>query len=557
MGKVLEATQHPNADRLRVARVTDGTAEYQVVCGAANCRAGIFVAFAKIGAELTDDEGKKWKIKKSKLRDVESEGMLCSPKELHLAEEADGILELSEGLQLGTDLSTHINDPVFDISLTPNLGHALSILGIGRELAAAYQTKAQRPIFHLQEAGTKKMSVEVKNPELCPRYACRIMTGIKVGPSPEWVQKRLVACGLRPINNVVDISNYVMLELGQPLHVFDLNLVKDKIVVAAGESTSSLETLDGQKREIPPQTLLIQDAEKPLAIAGIMGGLSSSASEKTVNILIEAAIFAPSSIRKSSRLLDLRSDSSYRFERGVDGGNLLYALDRAATLIQEIAGGEIHPVVDVKKQTFEPKVITCRLKRLQGMLGLRLSLNEAANLFERLEMGVKTSDEILTVTVPTYRNDIQTEIDLVEEAARIFGYNNIPRHAPVYTGSTLADNPLYRLEKEMRLLLLEQGLQDCITCDLISPELSKLTMEKGLSENSTIHVLHPRSLDQSVLRTSLLPGLLQVVKHNSNHQVETLAAFEVGEDPFPRKNRAPRSLLRSDYSNGEKPAPSF
>jgi len=536
VGKVLRAEQHPNADRLRVAQVTDGMQEYQVVCGAPNCREGITVAFARVGAELTDEEGKKWKIKKSKLRDVESEGMLCSSKELHLAEDAEGIIELSPDLPLGADLSLHMTDPVFDISLTPNLGHALSVLGIARELAAAYKTRALRPSVRLKETGSKKMDVEVADPKLCPRYACRIVTQIKVGPSPDWLQKRLLACGLRPINNVVDVANYVMWELGQPLHIFDLDKIDKKIVIAPAKQSLSLETLDGEKREIPPQTLLIQDVEKPLAIAGIMGGLRSAASEKTLNIVIESAVFDAGSIRKSSRLLDLKTDASNRFDRGIDGGNVVQALDRAAALIQEIAGGEIHPLVEIQQHDFAPRIIQCRLKRIHEILGFPLSLSEAVSLFERLEMKVQASQDALDVLVPTYRNDLQQEIDLIEEAARLFGYNNIPRNRPFYTGSTLPDAPIYRLEKEARHLLLEQGLQECVTCDLISPALSQLTMEKGLAENSTIHVLHPRSIDQSTLRTSLLGGLLEVVKHNLNHQVDTMAAFEVGRIHF-RENQ--------------------
>jgi phenylalanyl-tRNA synthetase beta chain len=363
------------------------------------------------------------------------------------------------------------------------------------------------------------------------------MTEITVGPSPAWLQNRLIASGLRPINNIVDISNYVMLELGQPLHIFDLDRVKEKIIVSGTEAPTSLETLDEKKREIPPQTLLIHDAEKPLAIAGIMGGSSSATTEKSKNILIEAAVFDAGSIRRSSRLLDLKTDASYRFDRGIDGANTVHALDRAAQLIQEICGGEIHPLVDVKAHAFTRRKIPCRLSRLHHILGLPLSLSEAAALFERLEMQVKTAaHDILEVVVPTYRNDLQSEIDLIEEVARLYGYNNLPRKLPVYSGSALADTPLYRLEKEMRYLLLEQGLQECVTCDLISPALSELTMEKGIPENSTIHVLHPRSIDQSVLRTSLLGGLLQVVKHNINHQVETLNAFEVGRIHFREKN---------------------
>ncbi|HEY5234546.1 MAG TPA: phenylalanine--tRNA ligase subunit beta, partial [Rhabdochlamydiaceae bacterium] len=537
VGKVIKAEQHPNADRLRVATVTDGTEEFQIVCGAPNCRTGILTPLARIGAELTDAEGKKWKIKKSKLRDVESSGMLCSGKDLKLSEEADGIIELPSDAILGSDFSSYVTDPVLDISLTPNLGHVLSVLGVARELAAYYKTVAKRPVIQFTETGHKKLTVEVTDPKLCPHYACRIMTQIKVGPSPEWLQKRLIACGLRPINNIVDVGNYVMWELGQPLHIFDLDKVEEKIIVGPTESPITLETLDGKKREIPPQTLMIQDGEKPLAIAGIMGGLTSSATEKTTNILIESAVFDARSIRRSSRLLDLKTDASYRFDRGIDGANAVHALDRAAQLIQEIAGGEIQPLVDVKAHAFTRRMIPCRLSKLQQMLGFSLSLGEATSLFERLEMQVKaTSQDILEVVVPTYRNDLQIEVDLIEEAARLYGYNNIPRKPPVYTGSALTDNPLYLLEKEMRTLLLEQGLQECVTCDLISPTLSELTMEKGIPENSTIHVLHPRSIDQSVLRTSLMGGLLQVMKHNINHQVETLNAFEVGRIHFREKN---------------------
>ena len=591
VAKVVEAKQHPNADRLRVALVTDGKEEFQIVCGAENCRAGILTPLARIGAELTDAEGKKWKIKKSKLREVESAGMLCSGKDLNLSEEAHGIIELPADFVIGADYATYVTDPIFDISLTPNLGHGLSVLGVARELAAAYKTVAKRPVYpnnlknrefdkkgpqnicservtiaerqgasenkdfeanptqsktdsssclgitQFKETGHQKIAVDVVDAKLCPRYACRIMTKITVGPSPAWLQNRLIACGLRSINNVVDIGNYVMWELGQPLHIFDLDHVKEKIVVSASPSPTSLETLDEKKREIPPQTLLIQDAEKNLAIAGIMGGLSSAATEKTKNILIESAVFDAGSIRRSSRLLDLRTDGSYRHDRGIDGANTVHALDRAAQLIQEVCGGEIHPLVDIKAHAFQRRIIPCRLSRLHHILGLPLSLNEAVALFERLEMQVKTGPhDLLEVVIPTYRNDLQTEIDLIEEAARLYGYNNIPRKPPVYTGSALADTPLYRLEKEMREQLLEQGLQECITCDLISPAMSELTMEKGIPENSTIHVLHPRSVDQSVLRTSLLGGLLQVVKHNINHQVETLNAFEVGRIHFREKN---------------------
>lgn len=533
VGKVLQADQHPNADRLRVARVTDGTKEYQVVCGAPNCRAGITVALARVGAELTDEEGKRFKIKKSKLRDVESEGMLCAADELSLGQEASGIMELSSEMTLGEDLSHLAADPVFDVSLTPNLGHCFSMLGIARELASYYKMEANPPSHRVTETGNLSMSVEVADPKLCPRYTCRMMTNVQVRPSPEWLQKKLLACGIRPINNLVDIANYVMLEVGQPLHIFDADRIQGKrLLISAKEESFSFETLDGQKREIFPGTLLIQDEEKPLAIAGIMGGLSSAATENTKNIVIESACFDPTSIRRSSRRLDLKTDASSRFEKGIDAGAVAAALNRAAALIQEMAGGDIHPVVDLSAQPFNPRTIPCRLSRLEKLLGFPLSLGEVVALLERLRMRVKVLDsQILEVTVPTDRNDLQQEIDLVEEVARLFGYNHIPRQRPSYKGSDLPDAPLFRLEKQARQLLLNQGLQECITCNLISPHLSNVTLEKGI-ENKTIAVLHPRSIDQSVLRSSLLPGLLQMVKLNLNHQTDQISAFEIGRIHF-------------------------
>ena len=343
VGKVLAAEKHPNADRLRVARVTDGSQEYQVVCGAPNCREGIFVAFAREGAELTDADGKKWKIKKSKIRDVESNGMLCSAKELKLSEEGEGIIELKGDAPLGVDITGIVLDPVFDLSLTPNLGHCQSVLGIARELAASFKLKLHAHEPKITADGSDKMEVVIENPAACPRFTCRIMKGIKVGPSPAWMQNRLIQCGLRPISNVVDVSNYVMLEMGHPLHIFDRDKIAgSKIIVKPAEGPLKFETLDHQVRDIPAETLLVCDQDKPLALAGIMGGLASSATETTQNILIEAAVFAPTSIRRSSRLLDLKTDASSRFDRGVDIEAPFRAVERAAELIKEMAGG-IHP----------------------------------------------------------------------------------------------------------------------------------------------------------------------------------------------------------------------
>ena len=368
VGKVVEAHQHPNAERLRVATVTDGTESFQVVCGAPNCRSGITVAFAKIGAALQDAEGKVWKIKKSKIRDVESQGMLCSEKELGFSEQHEGIIELPDSWALGTDLASYYSNPVLDVALTPNLGHCASILGIARELAAALHVKAKRPPISIKEEISTRIPVKIENPDLCVRYACRVVEGVQVGPSPEWLQKKLTSAGLRPINNVVDISNYVMWEVGQPLHIFDADLIDDEIIVTASAPYTSLITLDEKERTLPPGTLLICDAKKPLAIGGIMGGHFSAATGKTRRILIEASSFHPSQIRKSARLLDLRTDGSFRHERGIDAPAALLALDRATQLILEIAGGRAGSIVDAYPQPAAPKKITLRVSRLSSIL---------------------------------------------------------------------------------------------------------------------------------------------------------------------------------------------
>lgn len=441
VGQVLEANPHPNADRLRVATVTDGKENYQVVCGAPNCRSGITVAFAKMGASLQDPEGKSWKIKKSKIRDVESQGMLCSEKELGLSENQEGIIELPSSWPLGTDLASFYSNPVLDVALTANLGHCASIYGIARELAAALKLRAYQPLIAtFKDEIATRIPVRIEDPKLCLRYACRVVEGVQVGPSPEWLQKRLIACGLRPINNLVDIGNYVMWEVGQPLHMFDADMIDKELIITASAPYTSITTLDEKERALPPGTLLICDAKKPLAIAGIMGGQSSAVTEKTRRVLIEAASFHASQIRKSTRLLDLRTDGSFRHERGIDKGGTLLALSRATQLVQELAGGKTGPVVDKYPEPAALKKIPLRLDRISHILGCSLSQSEAISLLERLEMTVSDS---LIVTVPTYRNDIETEIDLIEEIARVYGYNNLPKAPPPYFFFPFRCAPLY------------------------------------------------------------------------------------------------------------------
>jgi phenylalanyl-tRNA synthetase beta chain len=536
---VLETQPHPNADRLKVATVFDGKENLQIVCGAPNCRPGLRVALAQIGATLKDDDGKSWKIKKSKLRDVESHGMLCSERELKLSTSHEQIIEFPEDVVVGTPVSELYGDTIFEISLTPNLGHCMSVYGIARELAALLNLKIVRPEFHLQESKTVKtsdvVSVALEAPEKSSHYTCRLVKGIRVGPSPQWLKKWIEAAGMRSINNVVDIGNFVMLEYGQPLHMFDA----DKIVGGTIRATTkapeaSLVALDDKEYQIPVDTLLICDQKKILAIAGIIGGKGCSVADTTVNVMIESALFTPETVRKTSKQLKLRTESSSRFEKGIDPAGVVRALDRAAILLAQVAGGEIaHGYVSSLASLPERKTILCRVPRVNALLGTQLSANEIASLFHRLEMDtIFAADEQLLVTVPTYRNDLSIEVDLIEEVARVYGYNKLPKSVPLHPSSNLADAPIYQFENLIRTALVQLGLQEWRTCDLISPELAALSLERGMSKESLIHVLEPRNIDQSVLRASLIPGMLACAKHNQDHQNWDLHAFEVGKIHF-------------------------
>jgi len=539
VGEIINAKKHPGADKLTITQVSDGKETFQVVCGDPNCQIGMRTAFAKIGAHLTDDSGSTFKIKHAKLRDVESFGMLCTEQELGLSDHHETIMQLPPDAPLGTDLTEIFGDTIIEISLTPNLGHCMSMLGIARDLAAMIDSKATCPSFKLQENADEKNSeaigVEIKNPEACFRYSCRLIRNVKIGPSPIWLKKRLEAAGVRSINNIVDVTNYVMLSVGQPMHAFDYEKIGGKkISVQLAEKEISFKTLDGEKRKVPEGTLMIYDQTKPVAIAGVMGGAESEVQESSSHVLLESAHFCPSYVRKASKGLNLRSESSSRFERGIDHEGVTKALDQAAYLIQKVGGGDIvEGLVDVVAKPRKDKKLKCRIKRVNEILGTALSNSEIESFLLRLEMDVEAIDEeTLEVIIPSYRNDIHQEIDLIEEVARIYGYNNIQKGEGRVINSPIPHTPMYLVEQEIRRLLLREGLQEFLTCDLISPKLSELSLEKGFSKNEAIHVLHPSSVDQSILRTSLLPGLLQAVKHNFDRQNTNISAFEIGRVHF-------------------------
>lgn len=424
---------------------------------------------------------------------------------------------------------------VYEISFTPNLGHCMNMIGIARELSAATNQKVSRPKVIVKEEGEsieKTFKVTVDVPEKCQRYSCRAIQNVSVKPSPQWLKDRLEAAGIRSINNIVDVTNYVLLETGQPLHAFDADtLAKQEIIVRTAKEGESFTTLDGKERLLTASDLLICDGEKPVAIAGVMGGLNSEVSEQTRNVLIESASFQPASVRRTSKHLALQTDSSKRFERSCDPNGVLFALDRAAALMLETGGGVIlKGTIDKVSGNFSERKISCRLSRINALLGTHLSLNEVETLFKRLGFSSKwDGQDTLEVLVPTYRADVTAEIDLIEEVARLYGYDNIEHGVVKYQGTQMPHHPMYIFEGKLRSHLLSEGLQEFLTCDLIGPALMEMAQEDSAT---AIHVLNPVSIEQSVLRTSLLPGLLQAVKYNWDHQNGSISAFEVGRVHF-------------------------
>ncbi|MDP1835105.1 MAG: phenylalanine--tRNA ligase subunit beta [Chlamydiales bacterium] len=538
VGQVVKTERHPDADKLTVAMVSDGQETVQVVCAAPNCREGLITAFAKIGGTLTDPEGKTFKIKKAKLRGVESNGMLCAEDELGLSQSHDGIIEFPVDTVLGTDLQQLYGDAVFDISLTPNLGHCASLQGVLRELAAFLDTSYSLPQVYIDDGDSEQIkteaSVSIEDTTKCPRYACRVIKNVKIAPSPKWLQDRLLQCGLRPINNIVDATNYVLWELGHPLHAFDYDkLAGHKIVVRTAKEDEQFVTLDGQTRKLNTESLLICDDEKPVALAGIMGGQNSEVGDETQNVLLESAYFEPSNIRRTSRFLGLTTEASRRFERAADPNGVITALDRAAVLIQELAGGEIvKGLVDIKNSEFSDRKIVCRLSRIQGIIGQHLAAGEVEGVFRRLGFPCTwDGQELFSIRVPTYRADIHAEIDLIEEVARIYGYDNIERQPAYYHTSTLPHAPIFLFERQSRQRLLSQGLQEFMTCDLIGP--SMLDVLPNIGDNPTqVRVLNPTSAEQSILRQSLLPGMLQAIRYNVDRKNLNVGAFEIGRTHF-------------------------
>ncbi|MCB1111426.1 MAG: phenylalanine--tRNA ligase subunit beta [Chlamydiales bacterium] len=545
VGKVLSVEKHPDADKLCVAQVTDGAEQYQVVCGDPSCRAGMKTAFAKVGATLPEEEeGKHFKIKKTKIRGVESFGMLCTERELQIGDDHSAIMNFDDHIQEGADVAQLYADTVFDISLTPNLSHCANVIGVARELHASTEAPLSIPDIIANETGAPidgQVKVTIQDGEGCPRYACRLIKDVKVGPSPQWMQSRLLASGVRPINNIVDITNYVLLEMGHPLHAFDYDLIDGhEIIVRQANEGEKFTTLDDLERTLKSGDVMICDKNKLVAIGGVMGGQNSEVSDKTVNILLEAAYFNPKRIRRTSKHLGLMTDASHRFERGADPNMVLCALDRAAMLMHQIAGGAVaQGVVDIKMTEFPEKKIECRVSRVNHVLGTQFSVSEVENIFQRLGFPYDfDGDNLFTVVIPTYRVDISEEIDLVEEVARLYGYDKLTKAVTRFHSSKTEHSPVFIFERNMRRRLLSEGLQEFLTCDLIGPTLLSIVQGSSFQdEEAMVKVVNPTSIEQSFLRTSLLPGLLQVVKYNYDHQNQNIYGFEIGRIHYKNGDR--------------------
>ena len=530
---VEEKRQHPNADKLSLCRVNNGKELLDVVCGAQNFKQGDTVALAQIGAVLPGD----FKIKRSKIRGEESCGMLCSDKELGMAEESAGIIVLPASIApLGTPVFTALGlkDTLFEIGLTPNRSDCLSVIGIARDIAAKLDRKLKYPPSTLLEGSEgvdSLIGVTVEDSELCPRYAARYISGCSIAPSPEWLVKRLTAIGIRSINNVVDVTNLIMMELGQPLHAFDCDRLSGKRIVVrkAGEG-EQFTTLDNQMRDLTSTDLVICDAERPVALAGVMGGLNSEIENTTTSILLESAFFKPSAIRKTSKRLGLHTESSHRFERGIDIDGVARALDRAASLIVELAGGTLAKgSLDVYPGKCDRAAISFRPEKANELIGIDLKREDIIDILTRLKCQVTPSaDGSVAVIPPHYRIDIEREIDLIEEVARLNGYDKIPATMPI--ARVVSDRPTRHqvIEKQVRDLLVNNGMTEIINFSFTAPEAAgKLLLSDDDPRRIAIKLANPLVDEQSVMRTTLLPGLLETAARNINFRSLDLKLFEM------------------------------
>ncbi|MFV0478285.1 MAG: phenylalanine--tRNA ligase subunit beta [Parahaliea sp.] len=526
VAEIISAEQHPDADKLRVCQVNAGSETVQIVCGAPNARVGLKAPLAMVGAVLPDD----FKIKKARLRGLESFGMLCGEKELGISEADEGLMELAADASVGTDLRDYLglDDNTIEIGLTPNRADCLGISGIAREVGLLNGLPLKEPEFNaVREELDDTLSVDLQAPAACPRYLGRVVRDVDLSrPSPLWLQEKLRRCGLRSIDVAVDITNFVLLELGQPMHAFDLDKLNNGIIVREARTGESLELLNGQCVELKPGTLLVADHNEPLAMAGIMGGQASAVSKSTSHIFLEAAFFMPDLLAGRARSYGLHTDSSHRFERGVDFELQYRAIERATALLIDIAGGQAGPIIEAVSPEHLPERadVSLRSARIEKLLGFDLPAQDVERILTGLGLGVSKSGEGWICSVPSWRFDIGIEADLLEELARIYGYNCLPTSRiradlamPVKTEKKLG-------LRELRRHLSARGYREAITYSFVEPKLQQLFAP----ESAAVALRNPISADMAVMRTSLLPGLVGAVLRNTTRQQSRVRLFESG-----------------------------
>ncbi|MFC1941662.1 phenylalanine--tRNA ligase subunit beta [Chloroflexota bacterium] len=546
VGQIAAVNPHPNADRLRLATVDLGTEQETVVCGAPNLNIGDKVPFARVGARLLNPHnGELEELKTAKIRGVVSSGMICSEKELGISDSHEGIMVLSPEAPLATPLADTLGDTVFDLDITPNRPDCLSIVGIAREVAALSGGELHIPEISYEETSApidEQISIEIADPDLCPRYCASLITGITIDESPSWLQERLLACGMRPINNIVDITNYIMLEYGQPLHSFDYERIKGKkIVVRRAEDNEYLISLDEADRVLSRDMLVIADGERAVAIAGVMGGLNSEITWGTTSILLEAASFNPASIHYTSHNLSLTSEASMRFERGISAGVTIPALRHATQLIMQLGGGKVAKgIVDVYPGKREPEAILLTPEDVKRILGIELSLDQIVISLISLGFGCKVEDSKISVTVPYWRSDVRQTVDLIEEVARIIGYDKIPTTLLSEPLPHYIPDPIVRLKKRIRQSMVGYGFQEVITFSLAGLEmLSKLTPEPTPPEPMPLRVANPMNAEQEYLRPNLRANLLTTLSANRRHEDGGIKLFELDKIYLRREQDLP------------------
>ena len=535
IGHVEETISHPRASRLKICRVSVGEEEIQVICGAPNVEKGQLVALARPGTIL--GEGKV--IKTAKIYGVRSGGMLCSEEELGIGHDNSGIFVLdpaAPGIEVGRSLieALGLDDWVLDIGVTANRPDCLSVLGVAREVSAIYgipirKDRGQRSEIRGQRS---EIPISIEDPDLCRRYAAAVMEGIKVGPSPDWLVTRLEASGIRSINNVVDATNYVLMEYGQPLHAFDLDsLIGPEILVRMANSGENITTLDGRERKLQSDMLVIADRERPIAIAGVMGGAETEVNADTGRIFIESAWFAPVQIRRTAKALKLITEASYRFERGVDPNGVIDALYRVIGLISQIADGHLVGTIrDIYPRPYRDREVSLRPQRANRLIGIEIGSGEMADLLNRI--GIKVThvgDEEIKGVVPSYRPDLKEEVDLIEEIARLHGFSNISTLAPRARIVTQVPDPSQGLINKIKNILMAQGMMEVISYSFVSPgDIESLCLPADDARMRMVKIRNPLSDDQSVMRTTLIPSLMGAVARNQAQRNQDLALFELG-----------------------------